>query len=977
MAEIVLTRIQFIANNTYGTFSAGDLVEVRMVEGSLVESTNIGAPISTGIKVYKDSGGGFSEITSGADIDPSFSVSRRFDIYPQICISTSLVNFTAKTAFPYVGYYTIPDAPSCAITPVTCNLIVLGTPTVVLPTSETSADGSITVVGQSSYPIQYGLSDFLYGNGQASGVFTGLAYGTYRIFLRDSQNCSASIVVTLTYNPSYGPKLRMEYDDMAGNVTKVELCEKDYASTVTEVCGGDTPVLISLRGEGETDKFIPVLSTQLEMSLSCETADEFSFMYTSDPSRYLVKYYKNNTLYWTGKLLPFSYQELYKAPPYEVSTIATDGIAELKDFAFIQADGSQFEGTMKLIKIIAYCLQQTKLLLNIRVGCNLYADGMNTTASDDPLDQAYADVEAIYLSGQVDCLSVIKNVLRPFGAQLRQWNNVWNIVRTEELGAQYDYREFDSNGDYVSNSSFNGSLDIVYPNAVGDVVFDAFPNREMKNGYGQITVRYKLGVKKNMLGNGDFRLINSLVDGVYTPSIDKQGWTLVNDTGYTLIEGYEAISNDNVALTLKDASVTDYTRLGRAYLISDVYNVKMGINNTLKITIRAKVEIPQLQSVRQGGITFPYVKLRVRVKYGTLYLRADGTWSSTVNTISFFIEEYNKYIDNEIIAKYPSSGTPTAGMDLVVTLYHAHAYNAEGGSVADIGDIVTVGLPVKVRTEYNDGTRIRYYELEEIDEAQSLPDIINPDDYDVDTNMVKWVLKGQRDIVSDQLTFYVDKIVMNFLNDGEDVVGEIVKTAVGELRNLLTFSDDLFFGSKPDVISTEISASQDSLIATINQATGLPYSWRPPPNSPESVNYITNMPSYDLVYAGWLRDADGDAWDYWTRDGVAESEKLHGIFLKMFVGQYKSSWTLMRARLNARTSGALIGMMSSFVDTNGGNKVYIPVSGTLDDLNCTFDGELLETVVVGVNGSTGDSDGSGTSPYSAEFTNEFAGDFSG
>jgi hypothetical protein len=49
---------------------------------------------------------------------------------------------------------------------------------------------------------------------------------------------------------------------------------------------------------------------------------------------------------WIGKVLPMQYAEEFKAPPYHVSVIATDGLAELQNHYLIQPDGQKYFGTI-------------------------------------------------------------------------------------------------------------------------------------------------------------------------------------------------------------------------------------------------------------------------------------------------------------------------------------------------------------------------------------------------------------------------------------------------------------------------------------------------------------------------------------------------------------------------------------------------------------------------------------------------------
>jgi hypothetical protein len=555
MAEVRLYRIEFLQNNTFGTYVAGDVIDVYIEETEIVSAPTLLSNTTTGVKAYLNG----SPILSGTFISNAPNIIALQDFNTQLCVSTSLFSPSFFTLWPYATYYTQANHWSCAANAETCDLIMVGTPLVIPATSATTADGSITITASSSNTIEYNIGDdFAYGTGEATGAFTGLLPGNYRVFMRDAKNCAINILVNVGFSSDYGAKYRLEYQDLAGFDTRIDITRRGYSGSVGEICGADNPFEIQLRGEGETYKFVPLLSSQGNLNLTSETNSEFIELYTNDPNLYRVNYYKDIgaglTLKWVGKVLPFTYSEEYKHPPYYTTVLATDGLPELKDFYYFNKDGVRFFGAVKLIKIIAYCLGQLQLGLNIRVACNMYSTGMDTTDADDPLDQAYLDVERFYIAEDSPSLEfVLSSILEPFGARITQWDNRWNIVRVEETTGAYDYREFDSDGDYVSEGTFDPVVDVDYPNTRG-VMFQSFPNLELQPGYGKIRVNYKLGLKENILENGDFRLERKYFPtiGYYSAGLNTDGWTLVH-SDYPLFSSYDVIESDNVVWSISSS----------------------------------------------------------------------------------------------------------------------------------------------------------------------------------------------------------------------------------------------------------------------------------------------------------------------------------------------------------------------------------------------------------------------------------------
>lgn len=669
---------------------------------------------------------------------------------------------------------------------------------------------------------------------------------------------------------------------------------------------------------------------------------------------------------WLGKVLPMVYSEEYRAAPYHVSVAATDGLAELQNYYLIQTDGQKYYGTISLIKLVAYCMKFLKLGLNIRVACNLYAIDMDQDDQDDPFDQAYIDFEAFYIAEREPKIDfVLKSVLDSFGARIVQWDNRWHIVRVEEMSAPYDWREFDSDGNYITNGEFDPVIDIDYPANNGDLLLaNRDHNLELRSGYGKIKVIYSLGLKPNILNNGDFRLrsVYHSTLNTYFFDLNKDGWTLVNG-GYTINEGYEVIDQNNIAWTLTAGALAS---TGAAYIQSETYSVKMGTNNQIKIGIRYKISSTV---IKFGVLTFkvkvPYIKVRMRVKYGNQYLTADGTWQDDENILVFFEEKSDEFIEREIIAKQPTSGTPVSGMDFEIRLYHVAPYHSDFTDVSALKAFETYDgsnkvVPDGYLTEIYDGGFLYYMKLEETTEAENLAGftIVRPDDYHANNprQWVKYDMSNTGDVAisnpSITTTFSIDRIKANFLTDGKDPIDTIIRTAIGENNNPLALDKHLIIGSYSNLIVTEANFGID--LGVFFPSGGLSIT-------------TTNILSADLIYTGYLRDVNGVGYENWARDGVAESDKLHGILLKSYALQYRRSWRLLRGSVYAKR---YFGLLNVARNVNDNNRIYLPIGMTLNDKRSIFSGEFLE---IGATG--GGSDGSGGSPFSSAFSTGYGQDF--
>lgn len=971
MAEVLIYRIEFIANAS--GYVTGDIVDILVETDDVVLGDSDSGIIVKKNGVVATSGGSIGIFSS----NPPF-VQSNFN--PQVCVDSALLVFNRGIFFPYGYFSSLADHPSCAVTPVNCDLIIVGSPILIRPTDTTTADGSVQINATSSNTIQYKLgSDFDYGDGtgQTSNIFASLLPGSYRIYLRDSNNCGVNVFVNLTVNNEYGVKYRCEYDDTIGGITRIDILERGYIGAITEVCESGTPLQITKRGDGTTNKFEPVMAIELVIQLLSNTDQKFLTLYTNDREKYRVKTYKNGDLKVYAKVLPQQYQEEYKAPPYYVTFSATCGLPVLKDYVLVQDDGQILFGTISLIKLVSYCLSRIGLDLPIRVACNLYATEMDQGPSDDPFDQAYIDFECFYLSGAKPTLDyVMRSILEPFGAQIVQWDGRWNIVRVEEMARSYDYRDFDSAGEYVTNGTFDPVINLNYPsNITGAVVFaKADQNLEVKPGYGLFKVIYNLGLKPNILNNGDFRLkaIYNAETNQYTFDINKDGFLLVNG-GYSVAELYEKIDLTNVAYLLQGGGISE-PLTGSAYLKSDSYNVKMGTNNTLRISIKYK--LPVLATIAGSTIFYadvPYIKVRMVIRYGTGYLKNDGTWSITPEEVVFYTKEYGQYVESEIVAQSPAgilSGASTTGLDFNVSVYHAYVFHADFTTLNDFNNLPTLFLGEGTRKTFRTDDyfttdvypdKLLYYELENNTQAEDVPNIIRPDDYLDDEgnpnhNPKQWILKNRLSVTpyaNADVQFWIDKIRVQFLTDGKDPIDAILRSKNGEDNNVEVLEKELIIGSYSNLIISETYLDTR-------------FSFAVPGADPIKITTVTNVLSADTIYTGYLRDVNGVGYETFARDGISESDKLHGIFLASLAVQYNAQWVLMRGSFYS--DNIYFGMLNVIKEVNADDRIFLPTSITIDDKNNSYNGELLE--LIDVLEAAGSDGGSGT-PFSSGFSSGF------
>jgi len=970
VAEYKIVSILWKQNSPYGTYNSGDAVEVFWSD------------VTNGFKVYKNGVG----ITSGNNIPVAFIHNNQYSQFYKtesieqvsICLGTSKVKYERDSVFPYLKYTLLQDHPTCNI-PVVCDLQFSNLPVVTNATSAIALNGSVSVSATSSNgPIQYLLNrDFAYGYGQTSTTFSNLAPGTYTVYARDKVNCRATITFNVGINYSYGTKYRCEYKTPLGDIHKTEVKEKGYAGTINDVEGGIPVASYRLRGESERDKFVPILAGEIETTFISEIDNFFDSIYTNDPEKYRLVHSINGTAVWTGKVLTNQFEESYTSAPYPVTIVASDTLPQLEQIPFLDDYGNRLYGDIKQIVLIAYILKKLNLGLSIRSALNIYASSMNKAAADDPLDQAYVDVSRYYqLQDNPSCADVLKWILEPYNAQILQWNNVWNIIRVEERINSFDYRQYDSNGVYVSNSTYNPVKDLKLGSSTNRMVW-ANQNQRMRimPGYGSIRTLYNLGNRKNIFKNGDFKLTSRLNYDAFIgdESIqlvpDLNGFEIINEPNKPVNLSYEDLGNNNIAVTF-----TSFSTTGLDYLLSDSLNLKMGTIDKLRINFRFKVSRSKLDDPNIL-YDFRYLRVRFKIQYGDYFLNNEGFWTTTDAPIIYYVEKdkANEFISYETVCSAPIDPvTLTPKVDFVngesfqIKIYFPNANEVEfkenttAAAIDRLKARATVNLPVGIRTELYDstgtytpagflGNYILYYELKEDKNDQTLPDIVRPTDYNSTTNPVQWILQGiQKYDESIKVNLAIDKIVAEILGEGKPlpdyetleqdmendnptpIQKEIVHGSLGALgKTLPSFGIGLDFG--------------DSFFSV----NGLnPYStnvWQ------FKIDYVAN--SSDLSYNGYLRNSSGVGYDKWERSAFAESKTLQEIFMNSYSSQYNRPWRMLIGNMYSNdTFFAPIDILNETMDDN---RKYLPISLVIDFYANTYECEFLELFDITENSAVG------------------------
>jgi len=250
---------------------------------------------------------------------------------------------------------------------------------------------------------------------------------------------------------AFAKRVYNDFKDERGTQWHIEI-EDESGTPATELTGARN--IVEIRWNGSDYKRI----VGSEMIVTFVTDEDLSWLNTSERRTIRATLKKNANTYFQGYLVTGEFVESLNADPREYSFIANDGLGLLREEDYVDGSGYPFDDFEDEITILAQALQLTGLQLPIRCAVNLFEDSMNDTDSDDPLKQTSIDQFAFtdedYNPGK--CYDVINKILTTWKARIFQASGYWMIMPYEDMdGTAIDYRDFNYDGTYNSNNSYD------------------------------------------------------------------------------------------------------------------------------------------------------------------------------------------------------------------------------------------------------------------------------------------------------------------------------------------------------------------------------------------------------------------------------------------------------------------------------------------------------------------------------------------
>jgi len=251
---------------------------------------------------------------------------------------------------------------------------------------------------------------------------------------------------------AYATKYSVTFKDVEDVEWVINFQEDGFGGAATTLTPGADPLILTWN---QSDKYQPIIGSTADIQLVYESA--IDSLYTEDSQGIRVYITKAGGGHWYGFLSPGQYFRQFNKPVHYVTLTASDGLGELKGIKF-EDSGDPYYYTQTEAVVLANILLKTGLSLSIYEAINIFEDGYTATASDSPLLQTYIYQEQYWdeiTDDRGDCYEVLTDILKKYGATIRQNTTYWRIYRPNDFSVSENiyYRVLTSAGVYSSNSS--------------------------------------------------------------------------------------------------------------------------------------------------------------------------------------------------------------------------------------------------------------------------------------------------------------------------------------------------------------------------------------------------------------------------------------------------------------------------------------------------------------------------------------------
>jgi hypothetical protein len=609
-------------------------------------------------------------------------------------------------------------------------------------------------------------------------------------------------------------------------------------------------------------------------------------------------------LKWLGYIISSNYSEAYLAPPYPVQVVATDGLADLKTYDYLDKDGNKYRDDQITLTAISEILAKTDLDINILSAINRYEESMSTTDIHDPLNQCKFNPETFYHNNNISsCSEVLEEILKPFGARILQRNGKWCIYSIEEFVTSAPYREFDSAGLLLGNGTIDDVVNIQYPVIQSRA---AFRNREqvlaMIPAYGKLFFEHTLLKNASLIKSHSFELDDIFTDTSGITQFKNWNVNISNAPGVTYgIKQTKALEGDYnmfVKYTIGRGGYSGAAGTGDVSVLSAIVPIEYEDVDAFEFRFTHSVLI----APGDFGNLY-WIKLKWMLKVGSYYYNENGGWTTDADQKynEVIIERFNEVLEKKVTAllrEVTALTEENAQVEFIVA--NSVVYDFVDTTALKATPTTTKAIGSKMKVFVSQNIR-NHYELREGTDAESLPDVVRPLDYAGTTNERIWVLEQEGvNIRGREVDYvYLDNIVLLHFPDG------------AEPPNNVTIQRNNNIGIK-------VNFEESYLLNDID---------------------LENINNSERTYKNYFKKLDGTPTQVWERTYRAGTGKLLDLLSNDVVSQYKRGSNKLTGSFIIDTEVLPTSVMN---EVNDGDKKYMFMGYELHDKSSSIGFDLLE-----------------------------------
>lgn len=422
---------------------------------------------------------------------------------------------------------------------------------------------------------------------------------------------------------------KIQYDDIAGNTIRCTIQQPgtlERSSTVIDIQG-----TVTVSFDDIDDPLTPIRPSSARINLEADTSNTFTELYSETEREWIVLIYRNDSIIFRGWLSPDGIFEDYVSDAWIIELEARDGLADLQNKAYVDGDGSLYEGKETLRNIIIQCLERTGWTQYTRfqhrsASVSNFPFEMVTTfpSAADFFDQKLDQSIFIDSDGKTakSCSEVLEQVLNACNGHLYSWAGEWYVNwslqhANPNVAGSFKYSRYTIAG----ASEDTVSEDV---NATVGSHIKGFTNH-WANQNQRIERRPSVGAARISYR---FTKVASAIDN---PELDNNGSTI---DGWT--ESLDAATNDVVTLNGDSTVTIENGSQTSAVFTSELTPSTLEEGTILKIFIAFNVPYPG----DYFGLSF--VKFKFRVFFdgdgGTdYYLNQKLQWQTGATDVSLTI----------------------------------------------------------------------------------------------------------------------------------------------------------------------------------------------------------------------------------------------------------------------------------------------------------------------------------------------------